>query len=68
MDLLCPLSPQLSRPKSEISVSRHKSRLEDAMAPEFLVNTLCRSLLRAWPQETAPDLKEEKSQGSEADN
>lgn len=68
MDLLCPLSPLLSRPKSEDSILSHKSRLKDAMAPEFLVNTLDWSLLRAWPQETAPDLKEEKCQGSEADN
>lgn len=39
--------PPQSRPKSEISVLRHKSRLEDAMAPEFLVSMLGWSLLRA---------------------
>lgn len=47
MDLLCPLSPLPSRPKSEDSILSHKSRLKDAMAPEFLVNTLDWSLLRA---------------------
>lgn len=40
--------------------------LEDTEAPDFWVGRLGCSLLRAWPQEPAPDRKERCSQGSVA--